>query len=251
MKKFLTAIIFLGVTAAFYLQPMQATIGQGTLESDPLYQAFSVSGAAAYELNVQGWAKINSDYMTMDQLKQVVAKTKDGLGIDREFTAENSRQDNMRGITAIKELEPGEYAVIVAQTLKNPGQAAETYLIVTLSRAGDVTNLNSYRQKVTGAFEYFTQVPRVSSWLTGTLPGKLTTAESNKLLEEMFTAAGVNQTEGVSDERIVSLSGYTPNIDQYVTVGQRKINLNIAVRHHINDDKTYVYLGSPLLDGEY
>ncbi len=250
MKKFLTALIFCLVTAAVYFQPIEPTAGQGGLAADPLRRAFQVSGAAPYELNVQGWARINNEYLTFDKLGQVVLKTKTALGIKDKFTRETTRQQDMRGITAIKELSPGEYVLVIAQTVK-AGTRGETYLIITLSRGGNFNTLPTYREKISRVFREFKKPPRISTWLTGTLEGKLSPAEGKRLLKNMFAAAGVHHLDGISSENIVSLSGYSSLIDDYVTVGRRKVNLNIALRYHVNDGKTYVYLGSPLLDGEY
>ncbi|WP_366923716.1 YwmB family TATA-box binding protein [Metallumcola ferriviriculae] len=252
MKKLLTAVIFCGVIAAMYFQPIQATVGQDRLHEDPIFRAFDKSGAAPYELNIQGWAKINDEYMDFSNLQPMVTKVGEALAINEEFTRETIREETMRGITAIKEMNPGEYAVIVLQTLKNEDKnSGETYLILTLSRAGDISAMHTYRDQILSAFQSLQRKPEVSTWLTGTLPGQLTPTEANQLLKEMFTAAGVKDTRGISSDKLVSLSGYSPLIPEYTTVAGRKVNINIAVRYHTNDAKTYVYLGSPLLDGEY
>ncbi len=255
MKKALLAIILVGVFITVYSNPFQAALSSEIVADHPLYKSFEASGAQAYELKVQGWAKLNNEYLSMQQLLDTVQKVQEGLGVSGEFTMDQQEYEGMRGVTAIKELTPGEYAVIIVQTLDRQDQGApekpETYLIVTLSQAGNFEDMLTYRQKVTGAFEKCNVEGSISTYLTGTINKQLTKRQKNKLLNQMFETVGADDLNGINNDSLVSFSGYTSNLEDYVTVGDRKININIALRYHENDAKTYVYLGSPLLEGEY
>ena len=255
MKKALLAIILVGVFITFYSNPFQAALSSETVADHPLYKSFEASGAEPYELKVQGWAKLNNEYLSMEQLLDTVRKVQDGLGVSGEFTMEQQEYEGMRGVTAIKELTPGEYAVIIVQTLDRQDEGApekpETYLIVTMSQPGNFKYMLNYRQKVAGAFEKCKVDGNISTYLTGTINKQLTKRQRNVVLNQMFQTVGAGDLDGINNESLISFSGYTSSLDDYVTVGDRKININIALRYHENDAKTYVYLGSPLLEGEY
>lgn len=255
MKKFLLALIVCGVMSVLLFNPVETTFSKGEMSANPLWRSFRASGAAPYELKVQGWAKINNDYMSVEQLQQVVDEVRMVLGITESFTRETQEYEDMQGVTAIKELRPREYAMIIVQSLDAAKEGypkyPETYLVVTLSRAENLESMLAYRRKIENVFEYYNSAPSIFTYITGRIDGELAKPQKNLLLRKMFEAAGAGNLEGINNENLVSYSGYTPDIEDYIVAGGKKVNLNIALRYHENEQKTYVYIGSPLLEGEY
>jgi len=49
------------------------------------------------------------------------------------------------------------------------------------------------------------------------------------------------------EDDILSFSIFTPYIEQYIYTGSRKMNLNIAIRFNEYEDKTYIWIGTPII----
>ncbi len=49
------------------------------------------------------------------------------------------------------------------------------------------------------------------------------------------------------EDDILSFSIFTPYIEEYIYTGSRKMNLNIAIRFNEYEDKTYIWIGTPII----
>ncbi|PKM82215.1 MAG: hypothetical protein CVU89_06120 [Firmicutes bacterium HGW-Firmicutes-14] len=56
------------------------------------------------------------------------------------------------------------------------------------------------------------------------------------------------QPEGAA---LVNITAYSPKIRQQLTMGEESVNINMAVRYNSLENKTLVYVGSPLITTEY
>jgi hypothetical protein len=54
----------------------------------------------------------------------------------------------------------------------------------------------------------------------------------------------------VTDE-VYSVVGYTKKIREYIYSGKQKININLALRYNSYQDKTYLYLATPVITAEF
>ena len=53
--------------------------------------------------------------------------------------------------------------------------------------------------------------------------------------------------EKYEEDGIVSYSIFSPLIDEYIYTGNRKMNLNIALRYSELENKTYILIGTPII----
>lgn len=59
------------------------------------------------------------------------------------------------------------------------------------------------------------------------------------------------KVEGMEDENIISVSAYSSKLKEYIKLGSEKINLNVAIRYSSFDDKTYIWVATPIIAIEY
>ena len=50
---------------------------------------------------------------------------------------------------------------------------------------------------------------------------------------------------------MVSLTGYSPRLENDILLAGDQINLNAAMRYSDYDDKTYIWIGTPLIATQY
>ncbi|OZV13462.1 hypothetical protein CIW83_04260 [Tissierella sp. P1] len=50
---------------------------------------------------------------------------------------------------------------------------------------------------------------------------------------------------------LVSYTAYTPLIESSIFSGEKKVNLNLAIRYNENEDKTYIWIGTPIITTGY
>lgn len=86
--------------------------------------------------------------------------------------------------------------------------------------------------------------------IKGTKFGKLNKDEIFNIKNELMTKCNANLVSGYEDNEIYSFTAYSKNMGRYVRIGGKKVNLNIAVRYSESDNKTYIYLATPVIRTE-
>ncbi|KUK11097.1 MAG: hypothetical protein XD50_0542 [Clostridia bacterium 41_269] len=246
-------LIILAALFPFYWQPAQSMVYNLGSE-EILYKLVENSGAKPVELMVQGWTKVNRSYMEISPLKRTALKTAERLGVrNPELKVEESR--DFRQVRVQHLSEDGTLISIAAQSLINytlPNRAGETYVTVSLARKINVGEKHYWSSRVKTALSFpGGSTPQVLTNITAVYPGKLSLKAKRELVDNLFSAAKAKKIGGVENSELVSCTGFAPGIREKIKLGKNFVNLNVALRYHNSDGQTYIYIGSPLLVGEY
>lgn len=130
-----------------------------------------------------------------------------------------------------------------------PGAGGDLFIFSRVQTPGP--SLSPWPERLGSALRRAGVMPKLRHQYTATLPGKLSLPEQREAVAAIMEVYGAIAVEGVAGEELYSVSAYTPRLRPIVIAGGRRINLNIAMRYHSYDHLTYLYLGIPLLDGEY
>ncbi|NLJ99975.1 MAG: YwmB family TATA-box binding protein [Clostridia bacterium] len=252
-KKTIGIIVILLALFPFFYQPAHSMVYNPPVE-DRIYGMLEQSDASPMELNVQGWCKVSNRFMKVEELESLAGRISKKLGArNPEFITENG--EDFRQVRGQISLDEDTILSIAAQSLVNfstPSRREETYLTASIVHRA-VPDNRKYWSKVMRASLASAggERPQVLTNLTGTLPGRLSLDDKNRIAESLFEGMGVQEIQGIKEEGLFSLTGFTPRIRENLKIGNKKVNLNIALRYHSSDGRTYIYIGSPLLVGEY
>lgn len=84
-----------------------------------------------------------------------------------------------------------------------------------------------------------------------TFQGRIETDEYERIQEYVFRKLGGRITEGIRNDSLLSVSGYSPRLGKSLETDNGPINLNIAFRYNSFEDMTYMWLGTPVIAAEY
>ncbi len=87
--------------------------------------------------------------------------------------------------------------------------------------------------------------------LTGSVDGKMENDEIEDLYVRSFRSIGADRVEGIDDNGLVSVSAFSPSIGESVRVNGRRVNISMAARYNSYEDKTYIWLATPVITTEY
>ncbi|MDS1030329.1 YwmB family TATA-box binding protein [Bacillota bacterium LX-D] len=218
---------------------------------DPVICAFDASHANLKEASIQGWAQLKSTKVDQDELLPTLKDAATQLVPDAVLTCTTTSGPRVQGFTL--EGSSGQdisfYGII--QSSKDLKGKVTTYLLLSLTEKGKDKNITNWKRKLEKIFADLHARPNISTYLTGTIEQKLTQHQKEALIAKMFAEAQAKKIEGISNQNLVSFSGYSRKIKENVKVKDYKLNLNAAVSYNEVERKTYVLLGSPLLNGEY
>jgi hypothetical protein len=147
----------------------------------------------------------------------------------------------------------GQYLVVTARSLDafGSGESPKAYLAISLRLAGENPAAGEWNNKVMAVLSGFGGSPQITTCLVGWLGGKL---EKDKWLEKLDSCSRV--LGAVALDRLVqphyaSVTCFSPLLPGWVAAGGKPVNLNMAIRYSLYDNRTYVVIGSPVITGEY
>lgn len=85
----------------------------------------------------------------------------------------------------------------------------------------------------------------------GYFRGPIDKVTQNNLILKIKRLSNAKQIDSYTDKQNFFWSGYTPLIKDELTVEGKKMNLNIAMRYNALEDKTYIFIGTPIITMEY
>ena len=254
VKRILMLVIAAAALLPFCWEPAQSMVYNLEVD-DRLYRLVELAGAEPEQIIVQGWTKVNSEFMDVRSLEDIAVDAAARLGSEGPLDINKGDGNDFRQVRLQALLNNETVISIAAQSLVNysqPDGGAETYMTVSIAKRINSANHDHWTHKVRAVLENTGgEVPQVLTNFIGTIPGKLSTGERDKILTTLFNAADAHAVETVNTGELCSATGFTQEIHSSLEIGRREVNLNIALRYHNLDGQTYIYIGSPLLIGEY
>ncbi|MBP2627192.1 MAG: hypothetical protein H6Q68_1903 [Firmicutes bacterium] len=247
--KFVFAIIFLVI---FFLGIMRTMPAAGY--GEPLSVAMEATGAKVEEFSINAWVKLPSDKLSDEQLQDIVQEVMSQLGVESYNYQLTSRKTPKYNIVQARAICPAFHAQAIAQII--PGgisrQEEEGYLVVNIeAKAEENLSINDMKKKIYVITKKIGPSPQITTCLIGWLDGKLRAGEWHKALSDAFMAIDANIVDKLNSEQFASYTGFTSEIAEWLQVGDKKINVNMAMRYSQYDNRTYVTIGSPIITREY
>ena len=97
----------------------------------------------------------------------------------------------------------------------------------------------------------FHSSPILGTTYTAEIPVKMKNIEMERAGRQLFAGLNADITESSRDNDWISLTGYSKEIGGGLDSANGSFNLNIALRCHSHEDKTLIYLGTPVISIPY
>jgi len=223
-------------------------------EKDPLKRAFLSSGASTEILDVTDWSVINREsmsYADMEKNEDSIIKLFDAK--EQNFKTTKESDEMYRILNTEGWIDSDTFLQIILQSVDLPEEyekEPQTYLVVSAS-SRNIEKLEELRSKVRDAIVSCKGQSRITTCITGTFDGKLNEAEQDKILEKFARDLKIENLKKTRDDYTVSVMGYSPELSDSITILEKSYNVNIAMRYNSEDDRTYIWIGTPVISVEY
>jgi len=243
MKKVLIYLIIFTVLCAVSSYGVDYLVFHKIENISPYYLSFSSIGAISLESRVDCWAKINTS-LSVNELSQNLKNIIDCLGlsvIDNEITTESTNNGYVLGY----QCESGKLIYSVkAETELNEN---ESYLLLTIISNNpepvDLTIVEEQLKSSRYKWKYY-------YLYTGKLDYCVDSDSRREMLKVILDNLAADSLEIYEDEYMTSMTGYTSLFKNSVTIQGNKYNVQTAIRNS-QDKETLVYIGQPLILGDY
>ncbi|SHH19553.1 YwmB family TATA-box binding protein [Tepidibacter thalassicus] len=218
---------------------------------DKILDAFKKTNSNFEGYNINGHVKLDNKFLSFEEIDKIVNEINKSLGVDLDNLEYTKTDDkNLRQVyTYFKNDEKQGISVKVdSEKCEN---MEETHITV------DINNYQVYKDivknylKLKNILKNYSRNVDIFSCIIGSFKEKVDKKCYNSIANNIFSNLNAVKKEEIQDENILSVTGYTSNLNDYISYGGNKINLNVSLRYSEYDDKTFIYIGTPLIVLEY
>ncbi len=268
MKRALYAAIILWVVGSgVYLAGMER------VHSVSISTAFTDSADerqwCELDMYIEGYGKFGVCYLTQEEKEKLVKNIASALGItssyglatvyEEEVNTTVLSKNSVNGSVTIKAITQEQQGTDNTATedeqaydsTTESGLAANQYVYVNITVNNDMDCASSYRELVEGVFDAMGIQGNVNMNLVGSLEGALNNIEKNELADGLLDRLDAKVVAENRDSDIFTIYAYSKGAGSYITIGGSKINMNIAIGYDEEQNRTKVYLASPVNSLDY
>ncbi|EGO64066.1 YwmB family TATA-box binding protein [Acetonema longum] len=216
-----------------------------------LADSMRTAGVHVQEAHVNGWAQIALHAGSENRdLEETVHAAMGKLNLDRkQYSVSRHLDQTQRMIRA--EYRNDHAQVTAAVQIVGLPAAPERYIVINILAANPGENFSEWENKAEQIIKDMGGLPRISTCLVGWLDGKLERDEWTKRFHTVLNVLDATVVSTMCDGGTVSITGYSPLLQDWLTVEGRRINVNLAMRYSPYDNRTYITIGSPVITREY
>ena len=218
---------------------------------------------------IEGYGKFGVCYLTQEEKEKLVKNIASALGItssyglatvyEEEVNTTVLSKNSVNGSVTIKAITQEQQGTDNTATedeqaydsTTESGLAANQYVYVNITVNNDMDCASSYRELVEGMFDAMGIQGNVNMNLVGSLEGALNSTEKNELADGLLDRLGAKVVTENRDNDIFTIYAYSKGAGSYITIGGSKINMNIAIGYDEEQNRTKVYLASPVNSLDY
>jgi len=220
------------------------------MEEEALITSFESIGADVLESTISCWTKFNDRFLTIEQLEAEMTGIVNRMNPDNTVVSKSVESDNQLSKIMLYGSKDNKTYSIAMESVKHE-TAGETYVVIDVCMDKSYEDLISERQNIIKALEVDESSINFSSCIIGTYKGKLTEAEADKKSGIALESINAKKVEGIENEELRSISAFSSNVESYVMSDQARVNVQLAIRYSSYDDKTYIWIGTPLIPMGY
>lgn len=218
-----------------------------------LATAMQTAGVTVQEVSFDAWTQLPSGEYDQGKLTSLAEQLLCDLGI-APAGAQMSWSEGMRhkALRVVVAEERREAVVVVQELWQQQDGSREVHMAVHLQMtAAEMTVLPEQEEQLAAALKKIGAKPHITTCLVGWHDGKLVDGQWDEKLNQAFQIISAIPSGRMSGDGYTGLSGYTPEIGDSLVVGDKRVNVHMAVRYSPYYDRTYLTVGSPIITREY
>lgn len=216
-------------------------------------KAFKASGANFVSSEFYVNAEVGDEYRSFEELSEMADDLAGDLNIEKNELYSRSLEgnDSIDKMEIIGTSGEGKRINICAQSERNADSRGKSYITVSVtvdSTKFEIEDIYEGLLKTLGKYKIHT---KVNTCITGYFEGKLDYAALNGVSKRVLEHAGAKKVNGITDNNLISVSAYSPSIDNTILENGKKVNMNLAIRYNSYEKRTYIWIAIPVITIEY
>jgi hypothetical protein len=217
---------------------------------DNLINTFEKSNSKFKYYNMK--ASINIDKnLNLQEMKDIAMKLNQELGFSEDSVKWGQiTEDGLNQVYAQSAKDNMNMSVIIENNSKE--NKGESYIIVDINENKVYKNIVGNYAKLQKSLEKYSDKVDIYTCLIGEYDRKISLNISNNIVTNILNNLNAKEIERIEDDNFMSITAYSKKLNgtniQYLG---KKVNLNIGMRYSEYDQKTLIYVATPLIRLDY
>ena len=214
---------------------------------DKFLETFNNTQADFKFYNIKANGLINYD-ITKNEIKDICIDIINDLGLEEsdikceEKWGEKEKQIYIQSNNSNK-------SISIIGIKKNSN---ESYIIVDILDNKVYKNIVDIYTILEKSIYKYSNIVDISTCISGEFSKKLQFSKYDDIFQEILYNMSAEEIDRVESENMVSITAYSELFDEnYLEYLGNKINLNIGIRYSEDDDKTLIYIATPIIKLDY
>jgi len=250
MKKysfiFLAVLIALAITGTTYYIKIQSKTSQHELS---ITDSFNSSGAKMIVNELYVFVRATNDFKNLTSMTEVCDEVFKALEITN-YSKNSTGTDILKKSDLIGTTKDGVKVTAMASIVGDKSGAGDKYITIDAIGAEDGTAL-LLRDKIEKVFSSHGLEAVVNSCITGTYDGNIQDPQLESICKKILNESDAKKVDSLRQENIISVSAFSPIIKDKLSINGKNVNLSIAIRFNKLENKTYLWVATPIVNTEY
>ncbi len=197
--------------------------------------------------NIKANGLINYD-ITKNEIKDICIDILTDLGLE-ESDIKWEEKWNEKEKQIYIQSNTGNRGISIIGTKKNND---ESYIIVDILDNKVYKNIVGIYTILEKSLYKYSNVVDISTCISGEFYKKLQFNKYDDILEKILYNMNAEEIDRIENENMISITAYSKLLDKnYLEYLGNKINLNIGIRYSEDEDKTLIYIATPIIKLDY
>lgn len=253
MKRNIKLIIYISIIVLVVVIS-QLTVNNLFKDEHKMLEAFSGTNSNMERSQLTVVANYGLRFLTDEDKRSLIQYVAKQIGISDELEVDVQKGKNTVTYSGERKAQEAltQIQLISIVDEKDPTAKTEQYIYVNLNIYDNMDCILDYKSLVESSLNELDLVSINSSIkIEGTYDGKLSLKERNEIVDKLLADMQGQIVNQNRSETIYTVYAYTSLIGEYMTVEGDRVNMNLVFTYDEQNDKTILYLATPILNEDF
>ena len=244
-KDFICGALLLGAMVALIYARRDIALSKSGI----MKEVYSRYNFDIIQINMKASNKINDEFLTFENQKSIIEDVFGTLSINGEIVYEEEETDFFRKIVAKRNAKDSQTTVIV---FSEKDMEEKTTIQIEISIFKNSEEKEKIQNVIREIFKKYDVNSNLNVTMVGTINGKMEKDLQKGMAKNIMTSIRGDIKNQYENDRMYSLYGYTNLInEEEIIAGNEETNIHLAFRYNESENKTYLYMASPIISFDY
>lgn len=233
---------------------IQLFINQGMEPEGNVVEAFNSSDMVPVEVCISAYGKFGELELSGETKETMLRNLAKQLGITDGYEITASEGDSYRESTLIKN---GKYGNTVLQVVSmdtmndNREPVTEQTILSDITIYDDIEYAMECKELLEDIYQEVGMTPSINLYIKGKTEGAVSEAHRKELVDGIMSSLNATPVQEIDNDNYYCLYGYTSRFDRVIYQNGKKINVNLAITYHEDENMTYLHLAVPYISQSF